>query len=72
MDWKGRRAGAHFGPEDAAESLEELSELASSAGAVIAGRVIQSRSAPEAATLIGQGKVLELSQLAQSEETRAW
>ena len=66
MDWKSRRARAHAGPGDAAESLEELAELAASAGAVIAGRLIQSRDAPEAATLIGQGKVQELAQLGQS------
>ena len=66
MDWKDRRAGAHFGPADASESLEELAELAASAGAVVADRMIQSRAAPEAATLIGHGKVQELAQLAQS------
>ena len=66
MDWKNRRAGAYFGPAHAAESLEELSELASSAGAVIVDRVIQSRDAPEAATLIGHGKVVELAQLSGS------
>jgi GTPase len=65
VDWKSRRA-AHFGPAHAADSLEELAELAAGAGAVIAGRVIQSRDAPEAATLIGQGKVQELAQLGQS------
>jgi GTP-binding protein HflX len=46
---------------DAEESLEELAELAGSAGARILDRVIQSRTAPEAATLIGQGKVEELA-----------
>jgi GTP-binding protein HflX len=66
VDWKSRRAGTHLGPDDAAESLEELAELAAGAGAVVAGRLIQSRAAPEAATLIGQGKVQELSQLGQS------
>ena len=30
MDWKNRKAGASFGPADAADSLEELSELADS------------------------------------------
>ncbi len=54
------------GPADAADSLEELAELAVGAGATVAGSVIQSRAAPEAATLIGQGKVQELAQLAQS------
>jgi GTP-binding protein HflX len=43
------------------ESLEELAELASSAGAQILDRVMQTRPAPEAATLIGQGKVEELA-----------
>ena len=66
MDWKSRRSAAHAGSGDAAESLEELAELASGAGAVIAGRIIQSRDAPEAATLIGQGKVQELEQLRHS------
>jgi GTP-binding protein HflX len=42
------------------ESLEELAELAASAGAEIVGRVMQTRPGPEAATLIGQGKVEEL------------
>src|SRR5580704_10085251 len=42
------------------ESLEELAELAASAGAQIAGRVMQTRPGPEAATLIGRGKVEEL------------
>jgi GTP-binding protein HflX len=42
------------------ESLEELAELASSAGAEVVGRVMQTRPGPEAATLIGQGKVEEL------------
>jgi GTP-binding protein HflX len=42
------------------ESLEELAELASSAGAEIVGRAMQTRPGPEAATLIGHGKVDEL------------
>ena len=62
MDWKGRRSA----PGQAEESLEELAELAASAGAVVSGQMMQSRAAPEAATLIGQGKVLELAQLGQS------
>jgi GTPase len=43
------------------ESLEELAELATSAGADIVDRMVQARTAPEASTLIGQGKVEELS-----------
>jgi GTP-binding protein HflX len=41
--------------------MDELAELAGSAGAAILERVAQSRPAPEAATLIGQGKVEELA-----------
>ncbi len=54
----------YYGPE---ESLEELAELAESAGARVAGRVVQTRTAPEAATLIGRGKVEELKGLADAE-----
>ena len=49
------------------ESLEELAELASSAGAEIVGRAMQTRAGPEAATLIGHGKVEELRAQALSE-----
>jgi GTP-binding protein HflX len=38
------------------EHLDELAELASSAGATVAGRSIQSRRAPHAATFVGPGK----------------
>jgi len=41
--------------------LEELAELAGSAGATVAGGVGQALPAPEAATLIGRGKVEELA-----------
>ncbi len=46
-----------FSSED---SLAELRELSSSAGAVIAGEIVQRRQRPDAATLIGSGKVEEL------------
>src|SRR5580765_4400023 len=50
------------------ESLDELAELATSAGAEIADRVMQSRPGPEAATLIGQGKVEELRAQVKSDD----
>ncbi len=50
------------------ESLEELAELATSAGADIVDRMVQARTAPEASTLIGQGKVEELSAAVLSTE----
>jgi GTP-binding protein HflX len=61
LDWKKRGAAKrtnHLRPD---ESLDELAELASSAGALILDRVMQTLPAPQAATLIGQGKVEELS-----------
>jgi len=61
-----RRGGVSSRTGSVEESLDELAELATSAGAVIAGRVLQSRPTLEAATLIGKGKVLELLQLCQS------
>jgi len=48
------------------ESLVELAELAASAGAEVCERVLQSRPAPEAATLIGHGKVEELAAAVKS------
>ncbi len=42
------------------ESLEELRELASSAGARVAGQILQRAHEPDPATLIGRGKVHEV------------
>jgi len=47
-------------PFDAEESLDELKELATSAGANIVGTLLQRRDRPDPATLIGSGKVEEL------------
>ena len=47
----------NFSAED---SMAELRELSESAGAVVAGEMLQRRSRPDAATLIGSGKVEEL------------
>ena len=54
------RSAVHLSAED---SLAELSVLAASAGAVVAAQVLQVRGAPDAATLIGSGKVTELEGL---------
>jgi GTP-binding protein HflX len=43
------------------ESVAELRELATSAGAAIAGEIIQRRDRPDPATLIGSGKVHEIA-----------
>ena len=51
---------------DAEESLAEFRELVSSAGAEIVGEVLQRRSRPDPATLIGAGKVEEIAGVAAS------
>ncbi len=65
LDIKGRPYRSATASNDMAslveESLNELSVLAESAGAEVIDRVIQSREAPQAATLIGSGKVEELA-----------
>ena len=63
MEWKGRGKASALKVE---ESLDELAELATSASAEVIDRVIQARTAPEAATLIGQGKVEELAAAVKS------
>lgn len=45
------------------DSLAELAALARAAGAEPVGRVIQTRSAPDAATFVGKGKVEEIHDL---------
>ncbi len=66
MEWKSRSTTPRGAATDAGESLDELAELAASAGAEVVGRVIQSRTAPDTATLIGEGKVRELAAEAAS------
>ena len=61
IEWKTRGTPGRRSLERAEESLEELGELAASAGAAVAQRILQSRAAPEAATLVGQGKVHEIA-----------
>ncbi|BDC50398.1 GTPase HflX [Bryobacterales bacterium F-183] len=53
---------------DAVESLDELATLATSAGGTVVEQVIQNRIRPDAATLIGSGKVEELGALAKAFE----
>jgi len=64
---RSRRASGQvpYGPE---ESLEELKSLAATAGAVVEESMVQSRAAPDAATLIGSGKLDELRQLVSFHE----
>jgi GTP-binding protein HflX len=50
------------------ESLEELALLAGSAGAKVVGQVVQERPRPDAATLIGRGKVDEVAAVVREAE----
>ncbi|MBS5400228.1 MAG: GTPase HflX [Lachnospiraceae bacterium] len=57
-------AGIDTGDGGAAErSLDELEELAKTAGAKVAGRLIQAREAAHPATYVGRGKLMELKEL---------
>ncbi len=57
---------ADVGEYDVESSIDELSELAETAGAEEIARVIQKRDAFESATVIGEGKLAELKELCQS------
>ena len=50
----------HSSDEAARESLEELAELARSAGAVVAGSILQMRDAIDPASVVGRGKLEEI------------
>lgn len=57
-------AGIDTGDGEAAErSLDELEELAKTAGAKVAGRLIQAREVAHPATYVGRGKLMELKEL---------
>ena len=49
--------------EDAQESLDELEELVSTAGAVVVGRVVQNLEHINKTTYVGTGKVNEIKDL---------
>ena len=69
MDFKSRsRRSADHISYTIEESLEELKVLAESAGAAVEETIIQSRVAPDAATLIGKGKLDELRNLVAAQE----
>jgi GTP-binding protein HflX len=60
--------GLAFGPHlrsGTEESVEELGLLARSAGARVVGYAVQERPRPDAATLIGRGKVAQVAALAR-------
>ena len=58
--------GADTGEYDAESSMDELSELAKTAGAEELARVLQKREAYQPATVIGEGKLAEVKELCGS------
>lgn len=58
-----QRGGADPDTHGAEESLEEMKALADTAGAHVEETIVQSRQAPDSATLIGSGKLDELRRL---------
>lgn len=59
-------AAVDTGEYDAEQSLDELEELADTAGADTAARIVQKRPAFDSATYIGPGRLEEMAQLCQS------
>ncbi len=55
--------GVQVGDEDTQQSLDELEELADTAGAITAGKIIQSREAVHPGMYIGKGKIEEVRSL---------
>ncbi len=56
---------------DVEDSLDELNELAETAGAVAVGRLIQKREAVHAGTYIGKGKIADLKEMAEQNQADA-
>ena len=59
---------ADCGEWDAEVSIDELEELAKSAGAEVIAKVIQQRTEYDRATLVGRGKLEEIKALAEAED----
>lgn len=59
-------ARSHSSVDEATESLDELAQLAATAGAEEVDRVVQVRERPDPATYIGKGKAKEVVQLAKA------
>ena len=58
-------AGVDTGEYDAEISMDELSQLAETAGATVVCRILQKRPAIESATILGEGKIEELAKAAE-------
>lgn len=60
--------GIDMGTYDAEVSIDELEELARTAGAVVSARVIQKRDRPDSATYIGSGRILEVKEYCENND----
>lgn len=60
--------GVDFGLYNAQVSIDELEQLADTAGAEVIAKLIQKRDKPEKATYIGSGKLEELKEFAQAND----
>src|SRR5258708_21053742 len=58
----------HSSGETARESLEELAELARSAGAIVTGSILQMREAIDPASVVGHGKLDEIRAEAEARQ----
>lgn len=61
-------AAVDTGEFDVQRSIDELEELAKSAGAIVKARVIQKKERPDPATLMGAGRLEEVAQFVQANE----
>ena len=60
-----------IGDYDAERSLDELQELAASAGAQVVSRVIQKKDSYDSATVLGSGRLQEVAEFVQAHEIDA-
>lgn len=60
--------GVDLGTYNVEVSIDELEELARTAGAVVAAKVIQKRDKPDTATYIGSGRLEEVKEYAQAND----
>lgn len=61
-------AGVDLGESDTEESMAELRELARTAGAEVAGIMLQKRPAPDSATCVGSGFLEEMAEFCRAND----
>ena len=61
-------AGLDLGESDTGESMEELRELARTAGATVAGVITQKRPSPEPATCVGSGCLNDMAEFCRNND----